>query len=52
MSELGLSEKRDAMIWITENVPSDYESLVRSLYLGKEADYLKGFKAADILGEQ
>ena len=52
MSELGLSEKRDAMIWIAENVPSDYESLVRSLYLGKEADYLKGFKAADILGEQ
>ena len=52
MSELRLSEKRDAMIWITENVPSDYESLVRSLYLGKEADYLKGFKAADILGEQ
>ena len=52
ISELGLTEKRDVMIWIAENVPEEYGSAVRSLYLGKEVDYLKGYKAADILGEQ
>ena len=52
ISELGLTEKHDVMIWIAENVPEEYGSAVRSLYLGKEVDYLKGYKAADILGEQ
>ena len=46
----GLSDKRDVMIWISENVPERYASMVRAKYLGKDVDYIKNVKAEEILG--
>ena len=45
----GLSEKKDVMVWINDNVPHDVSTYVRALYLGKDVDYLKGVKVEDIL---
>ena len=49
LNKSGLSEKKDVMVWINDNVPHDVSTYVRALYLGKDVDYLKGVKVEDIL---
>ena len=34
------ADKKEAMIWINENVPKKYQSYVRNIYLGIKIDYL------------
>ena len=43
------SNRKETMIWITDNVPKCYQGYVRNKYLGKENDYLKGRKYKDIV---
>ena len=52
LKEKGFSEKRDAMIWISENVPEELAPYVRNDYLGKEVDFLKNVRAEDLFGPQ
>ena len=48
----GFVEKKNAMIWISENVPEEYSSFVRAMYLGNDVDYLKNVRVEDILGTE
>lgn len=47
--DLGLTDRKDIMVWISDNVPNDLAVYVRTLCLGKEVDYLKNVKVEDIL---
>lgn len=41
VNEMGFSTMKDAMIWITDNVPRELQGMVRSLYHGNEVNVLK-----------
>ena len=42
------SDRKVSMIWITSNVPREFQSKVRQKYLGQEVDYLKRIKYSEI----
>lgn len=48
IGNLGLSEKRDVMIWINDNIPPRMVPLVRNAYLGKDIDYLHNTSVEDV----
>ena len=39
-------DKKEFMIWVTDNVPSKYQGAVRNKFLGKENNFLKQTKGA------
>ena len=48
MESQGLTEKKDAMIWIHENVPRPFDVMVRCRYLRQNVDYTKGITMKEI----
>lgn len=45
-------DRRDAMIWISENVPQEFASYVRNEYLGLEVDYISKLRVSDVFGSR
>ena len=49
INELGFVEKKDVMIWISNNVPRPFDAMVRCRYLKQNVDFTKNLTMEEVM---